>query len=79
MDELTDIEVITHNVSISYPHLLQNGATVKDYYFIDCQKNEILPVKKFKNVKDYIKSANIKEFAMVISFSNDIIGYRLNV
>lgn len=79
MDELTDIEAITHNVSISHPHLLRDGATVKDYYFIDCQKNEVLPVTEFKAVKDYVKSAKIKDFAMVISFSNDIIGYRLNV
>jgi len=79
MDELTDIEAITHNVSIAYPHLLRGGVTVKDYYFIDCTKNEVFPVTEFKAVKDYIKSAKIKDFAMVISFSNNIIGYRLNV
>lgn len=79
MDELTDIEAITHNVLMMHPHLLRDGATVKDYYFIDCQKNEVLPVTEFKAVKDYVKSAKIKDFAMVISFSNDIIGYRLNV
>ncbi len=79
MNELTDIEAITHNVLMMHPHLLRDGATVKDYYFIDCQKNEVLPVTEFKAVKDYIKSAKIKDFAMVISFSNNIIGYRLNV
>jgi len=79
MDELTDIEAITHNVTIAYPHFLQDGTTIKDYYFIDCTKNEVFPVTKFKDVKDYIKSAKIKDFAMVISFSNNIIGYRLNV
>jgi hypothetical protein len=79
MDEKTDIEAITHNVSIAYPHLLRDGVTVKDYYFIDCTKNEVFPVTEFKAVKDYIKSAKIKDFAMVISFSNNIIGYRLNV
>lgn len=79
MDELTDIEAITHNVLMMHPHLLRDGATVKDYYFIDCQKNEVLPVTEFKAVKDYIKNAKIKDFAMVISFSNNIIGYRLNV
>ena len=79
MDELTSIEAITHNVAIAHPYLLQNGVTVKDYYFIDCEINEVLPVTDFKAVKDYIKSAKIKDFAMVISFSNNIIGYRLNV
>jgi hypothetical protein len=79
MDELTDIDAITHNLSINHPNLLEGGVTVTDYYFIDCTKNEILPVSKFEAVKAYIIAAKITNFAMVISFSNNIIGYRLNV
>lgn len=79
MDEKTDIEAITHNLSINHPELLENGVTVTDYYFIDCTKNEVLPVSEFESVKAYIIAAKITNFAMVILFSNNIIGYRLNV
>ena len=79
MDELTDIEAITHNLTINHPNLLEDKVTVTDYYFIDCDKNEVLPVRNFAAIKDYLKNTKILNFAMVISFSNNIIGYRLNV
>ena len=79
MDELTDIDAITHNLSINHPNLLEGGVTVTDYYFIDCNKNEVLPVTEFKAVKAHLKDAKITDFAMAITFSNNIIGYRLNV
>jgi hypothetical protein len=79
MDKLTGIEVVTHNLSIRYPGLLEDGVTVTGYYFIDCDKNEVLPVIDLSAVQIYIKNANITNLAMAISFSNNIIGYRLNV
>lgn len=79
MDNISDIDAITHNLSINYPGLIDDGVTVTGYYFIDCNKNEVLPVTEFKAVKDYLKNAKITNFAMAITFSNNIIGYRLNV
>jgi len=79
MAELTDIDAITHNLSINHPNLLEGGVTVTGYYFIDCNKNKVLPVTEFSAVKEYLKNAEITNFAMAITFSNNIIGYRLNV
>lgn len=73
------IEALTHNVKIKYPHLLEDGVTIVDYFFINCDNREELPVKKFGEVKQFLDFNKIKNFALVILFSNNIIGYRLEV
>lgn len=73
------IDALTHNVRIKYPHLLEDNATIVDYYFINCDTREELPVKKFSEVKQFLDFNKIKNFALVILFSNNIIGYRLEV
>jgi hypothetical protein len=71
--------MITNNVWIKYPHLLDNNVTIANYYFWDCNKNEAIPSKDLKAVKQIIASKNITDFALVILFSNNIIGYRLDI
>ena len=76
---MTNIEAITNNLTAKYPGLLEDDVTVVDYYFIDCAKNQEIPVKDFKDIKNYLLLHKIKDFAMVILFSNNTIGYRLHV
>ena len=73
------LDMITHNVGIKYPHLLEGGVTITDYYFWDCKNNGAIPSKDLKVVKQIIASKNITDFALVIFFSNNIIGYRLDI
>lgn len=73
------LEMITNNVQIKYPHLLDDGVTITKYYFWDCKENCAIPSKDLKVVKQIIASKNITDFALVIYFSNNIIGYRLDI
>ena len=73
------LEMITNNVRIKYPHLLEDGVSVADYYFWDCKVNAVIPSKDLNIVKQIITSKKITDFALVIFFSNNIIGYRLDI
>lgn len=73
------LEMITNNVRIKYPHLLENGVSIVKYYFWDCQKNCAIPSKDLNVVKQIISVKKITDFALVIYFSNNIIGYRLDI
>lgn len=73
------LEMITNNVQIKYPHLLENGVTITDYLFWDCKQNCEIPLKDLKQVKAYLLGKSITDFALVIFFSNNIIGYRLDI
>lgn len=76
---MTAIEAITNNLLVNYPRLLEEDTIVKGYYFIDCTKNTVLPVTELEDIKKYLIAYKITDFAMVILFNNNIIGYRLNV
>lgn len=76
---MTAIEAITNNLLTNYPRLLEGDTTVEGYYFVDCAKNTVLPVTELEDVKKHLIDYKITDFAMVILFNNNIIGYRLNV
>jgi hypothetical protein len=73
------LEVITNNVRVKYPHLLGDENSISDYYFWDCKNNEVIPSKDIKAVKQILTNKNITDFALVILFNNNIIGYRLDI
>lgn len=73
------LEMITNNVHTKYPHLLGEGVTVTDYFFINCNTFKEFPTKDLTAVKNYITTERITNFALVILFSNNIIGYRLDI
>jgi hypothetical protein len=73
------IEAIESIIRTNYPHLLEGGVTVTDYYFIDCAKNTEIPVKNLDILQSYLLAKNIKDFTLVIYFSNNTIGYRLKI
>ena len=73
------IFAITEFVRKAYPHLLDNGTTVIDYCFWDCAANKELPVKDLDAVNNYKNTHNIKDLVLVIYFSDNTIGYRLNL
>ena len=73
------LEMITNNVRIKYPHLLEDNVAITSYYFWDCKNNESIPTNDLKAVKKIISDKNITDFALVISFNNNIIGYRLDI
>jgi len=52
---------------------------IKDFCFWDCTKNVEIPVKDLDEIKVYLVANKITDFALVIYFSNNIIGYRLSV
>ena len=70
---------ITNNVQIKYPHLLEDGVTITDYSFWDCKDNTVIPSKDLNVVKQIINTKKITDFTLVIFFSNNIIGYRLDI
>ena len=76
---MTAIEAITNNLLVNYPRLVEGDTIVEGYYFIDCAKNTVLPVTELEDVKKYLIAYKITDFAMVILFNNNIIGYRLSV
>ena len=76
---MTTLEAITNSVNANYPHLLANNVFIRDYCFWDCIRNCELPVKELADVKPYIVSHGIVDFSLVIFFSDNTIGYRLNV
>lgn len=73
------LETITNNVAIKYPHLLEDGIKITDYYFWDCKANGAIPSKDLKVVHNIVQSKKITDVALVIYFSNNIIGYRLDI
>jgi hypothetical protein len=73
------LEMITNNVRLKYPHMLEEGIKITDYYFWDCKNNSAIPSRDLKVVKQIITAKNITDFALVIFFSNNIIGYRLDI
>lgn len=73
------LEMITNNVRVKYPHLLEENITITDYLFWDCKENIEIPSKDLATVKLIIASKKITDFALVIFFSNNIIGYRLEI
>lgn len=72
------LDAITENVFKNYPLFLED-AKISHYYFWDCTKNEEIPPREIKDVKNYLEIHKIKDFALVIVFSDNIIGYRLKV
>lgn len=77
---MTDtLNAITDSIKINHPNLLEDGVTVVDFYFLDCNKKEEVPTKNLDAVKTYLTSKKITDFTIVILFSNNIIGYRLTV
>lgn len=73
------VEAIESIIRTNYPHLLEGGVTVVDYCFVDCAKNCIIPVKKLDVLQSYLLAKSIKDFTLVIYFSNNTIGYRLKI
>ena len=73
------LEMITNNVQTKYPHLLEGGVTIRDYYFWDCKENSAIPSKDLNIVKQIVATKRITDLALVIFFSNNIIGYRLDI
>jgi hypothetical protein len=76
---MTSLEAITNSVHANYPHLLADSVYIRDYCFWDCIRNQELPVKEIEEVKPYLVSKGIVDFALVIFFSDNTIGYRLKI
>ena len=76
---MTTLEAITNSVHANYPHLLADSVYIRDYCFWDCIRNQELPVKELADVKPYIIKHGIVDFTLVIFFSDNTIGYRLNI
>jgi hypothetical protein len=76
---MTTLEAITNSVHANYPHLLADNITIRDYYFWDCIKNQELPVRELSDVKPYLINHGIVDFTLVIFFSDNTIGFRLNL
>lgn len=73
------LEKITASVRSNCPQLLEDEVIIKDFCFWDCTKNVEIPVKDLDEIKVYLVANKITDFALVIYFSNNIIGYRLSV
>lgn len=73
------LDLITGAVRSNYPVFLEDGVTIQDYYFVNCATGDKLPCKEIETVKLFVANHNIVDFALVILFSNNIIGYRLNI
>ena len=74
-----ELDAISNSIKTRYPVLMEDGVTVKDYYFIDCAANKEIPIKGLVEVTNYMKYNKITDFALVILFSDNIIGYRLKI
>ena len=76
---MTTLEAITNSVYANYPHLLAANIYIRNYSFWDCIRNRELPVRELVDVKPYIIKHGIIDFALVIYFSDNTIGYRLDL
>ena len=78
MEANRTIAALTGMVNERYPHLIQD-TSIQEYVFWDCKKNVEIPPKDLDAVNIYIKENKINDFALVIYFKNNTIGYRLKL
>jgi hypothetical protein len=73
------IEAITEIIRVNHPHLLDGDTKIIDYCFWNATTNKELPVKKLEDVNTYKLVNGNFDLVLVIFFSDNTIGYRLNI
>lgn len=73
-----ELQSIFDLVKLKHPHLLDNNTKIVDYCFWDASLNKEL-VGGFESVKTYKLAHQKSEIVLVIFFSDNTIGYRLNL